>query len=1032
MPEYRCPPLVMVVVLLAACGTQSVEIDDVVDGRGWDGVAMDQAALVDVVFAEKPGSQEDDAGLDVLTLDLLPETVDLQPQCEPGEGCLLDPCTENEDCDSGWCVNHLGESVCTQSCVSECPAGWRCVQVGEANPDALFICVSDFPVLCRPCRAAADCTGASGQIGACIDYGDNGDFCGGACEVEGDCPWGFACQEVETVEGQESRHCVAKTGECPCADSAVDNAASTTCQVINDWGTCVGQRVCTEAGLTPCDAQTPGEEVCNGLDDDCDGDVDEPPLMDGEFGNLCDDDNECTDDACLGGDGCQNTPLSDVECVDGDPCTVVDQCVEGLCQGTLVECDDGNLCTTDSCDGFGGCTFEAAPGLCDDGDACTVGDSCGGGACQPGVPANCADDNPCTDDSCDPEMGCLHIPNESPCEDGNPCTVNDSCQTGDCVGGGPFHCDDANPCTDDSCDPALGCVYALNGAECDDGNACTSGDHCAMGVCSATVLTDCNDDNPCTDDTCDPGVGCLSTLNEVPCSDGNICTSGDQCAGGICVGGDVISCADDNPCTTESCDPEVGCVSQDNTLACEDGNPCTVGDVCANGGCAPGAAASCDDGNPCTDDSCDPQAGCLYVPNQAACSDGNACTTGDHCALGVCAHDGLLACDDDNVCTNDTCDPNLGCQFVNNTAPCTDANVCTVDDTCSAGICVSGAALNCDDNSICTDDSCHPQLGCQFVPKDWGQAPQATSNSPACEGGQIQLSVAESEGAEYLWKGPGGFLSSLREPVLSGVTEAQAGTYTVTLSYNGCTGPSSSLDVAVNPASHGVKTFNWTGSPQSWVIPECAEWLTVEAYGAKGGLAKSNPSQPGLGGKIQAVVPVTPGETLYVYVGGAGSNKNGGYNGGGNGSYDGSGAFLLLYGGGGGGASDIRLGSQALSARLVVAGGGGGAGRNGGNSGQNGGGGGGLVGQNGTKSYSGASVGTGGSQSSGGSSGGGLGVGGNGTYTQGGGGGGGYYGGGGASYAGGGGGSSFAIDGSYNVVHAQGVRDGGGQVTVSW
>jgi hypothetical protein len=51
--------------------------------------------------------------------------------------------------------------------------------------------------------------------------------------------------------------------------------------------------------------------------------------------------------------------------------------------------------------------------------------------------AGCDDGNPCTDDICDPEAGCLHAHNNLPCSDGNACTTNDACVAGTCVGGNP-------------------------------------------------------------------------------------------------------------------------------------------------------------------------------------------------------------------------------------------------------------------------------------------------------------------------------------------------------------------------------------------------------------------------------------------------------------------------------------------------------------------------------------------------------------------------------------------------------------------
>jgi hypothetical protein len=52
-----------------------------------------------------------------------------------------------------------------------------------------------------------------------------------------------------------------------------------------------------------------------------------------------------------------------------------------------------------------------------------------------------------------------------------------------------LNCNDNNPCTDDSCNAATGCAHTNNTASCDDGNACTASDVCGGGVCSGTTVT---------------------------------------------------------------------------------------------------------------------------------------------------------------------------------------------------------------------------------------------------------------------------------------------------------------------------------------------------------------------------------------------------------------------------------------------------------------------------------------------------------------------------------------------------------------
>ena len=101
-------------------------------------------------------------------------------------------------------------------------------------------------------------------------------------------------------------------------------------------------------------------------------------------------------------------------------------------------------------------------------------------------------------------------------------------------------------------------------------------------TCSVTqCAVDCNDNNPCTADSCNPATGCVHTNNTAPCNDGLLCTSGDVCSGGSCAG-TAINCNDSNVCTNDSCNPATGlCVHGNNTDACDDGNACTTVDVCA-------------------------------------------------------------------------------------------------------------------------------------------------------------------------------------------------------------------------------------------------------------------------------------------------------------------------------------------------------------------------------------------------------------------------------------------------------------------
>ena len=803
MPEEKMREKLVVVTTLAIVWGCTGSSDKIASDAKGD-AAIPAEITEETVLADSGGGEPDVPVLPEvwpdLTFDIPGETTG---ECEPGTGCFGDTCKGNQECLSGWCMEHQGEGVCSMECQEECPQGWQCKAIGGTEPDLVYACVSAFANLCKPCASNADCKSPGGVEDVCVDYGEEGAFCGGGCEISEDCPAGFSCVEGMTTQGIAITQCIADSGQCPCTGKSQTLKLWTPCALQNDYGICAGKRICQDDGLSPCDAEIPAADVCNGLDDDCDGQTDE---------DTCDDGNPCTGDSCPGEEGCQNTPITGGPCEDGDVCTMADHCDSGECTGTPVLCDDGNLCTDDYCDESGGCQFDfnqadcndsdpctvadectdgkclgvsvncecqtdadclafedgdlctgvlfcddekppyqckTQPGTpvtcpepegtdapclkavcnpddaqcsfephheglaCEDGNACTLGDKCLAGSCTPGIDANCNDGNPCTDDSCNPQSGCTNLPNQEPCNDGDMCTSGDVCTNGQCLPGTVVDCNDGNPCTDDSCSPEAGCVNLSNQESCSDNNACTTGDTCSGGQCLPTGMLDCNDANLCTDDSCTPQGGCLNDPNQNPCNDNNACTAGDVCSGGQCQPGDQVVCDDKNPCTADSCLQDSGCLfAADDQLQCSDANECTVADACVNGICVPGQLEDCDDSDLCTTDWCDPAQGCMHKLNAAPCDDGDVCTSGDHCELGDCIAGNQLVCNDNNPCTDDSCAPLAGCQFVPNQATCNDGSECTTVDICTGGQCKGTQPPDCGDDDPCTDTWCDPDQGC--------------------------------------------------------------------------------------------------------------------------------------------------------------------------------------------------------------------------------------------------------------------------------------------------------------------------------
>ena len=234
--------------------------------------------------------------------------------------------------------------------------------------------------------------------------------------------------------------------------------------------------------------------------------------------------------------------------------------------------------------------------------------------------------------------------------------------------------------------------------------------------------------------------------------------------------------------------------------------------------------------------------------------------------------------------------------------------------------------------------------------------------------------------------------------------------------------------------------FGFTGAEQTFVVPPGVTSITIEAYGAQGGDGEffGDIGIGGEGGFASGDLAVTPGEVLYIYVGGEGQQISGanvygggGFNGGGDAHDENNGGGR----GGGGGASDVRQGANDLGSRVIVAGGGGGACCSG-----PGGCGGGLTGEDGQSAF--GANGFGGTQVGGGSGYGGCGGSPvmDGSLGQGGsvpvgcintvaGGGGGFFGGG--AGLGGGGGSSY-IGGVTNGVTSLCGQEGEGEVCISY
>ncbi|MCB9740981.1 MAG: hypothetical protein H6747_17070 [Deltaproteobacteria bacterium] len=800
-PDGRLPtrvgPLLLVAFLAVGCGsdpegsgsTTDVTVDPDTGGgdTGGLGDTTDTTGTADA----QPDSVDTGSGsTDVAEPDTSETTDTEEISCPGGFGC---PCVSNGECDEGQCIETPEGKQCTKTCVDSCPDGFSCVLSGSGS-DTISICVFSKGNLCSPCNKNSECQITGHSDARCVDQGDAGAFCGTGCSSDSNCAEGYSCQEVTDIAGAPTQQCVLKSGVCGCTEAAIKKELSTVCYNSVGDAKCAGTRTCLAdgkpgapagGGLTSCVAAKPEAEACDGQDNDCDGETDE---------STCDDNEQCTTDSCDPKEGCKHANKQGSCDADGSECTENDSCQDGKCvTGKVVTCDDGNPCTKDVCDAAKGCTYEPTEGGCNaDDNPCTPNDACKDGKCEKGPTKACESESPCVTGACSIVSGeCKYqVTDGFACNDGNSCTANSKCD-GEICKGTPVPCDDLDVCTSDSCDPKAGCKHDQLSGPCDDGNPCTGSDVCASGTCAGApidVAKICGDNNDCTSDSCDPKSGCKNALLDgTDCDDGNACTSGDKCTKGSCISGKntcecttdadcakledgnlcngtlycdksgqlwgckidaktIVTCdaTKDGPCETSSCTPSTGKCDKapkaDGTACDADGSVCTKDDACKSGACVAGLQLSCDDNNPCTDDACNAQAGCSNVANTAPCdADGDACTENDTCKDKACVAGAAKSCDDNEQCTDDSCDTKTGdCQHAKKSGSCDDGNPCTTTDTCGDGAtsytCLAGPAKDCDDKLSCTVDSCDEKTGECVNTSAVGQPVACYSGAPGTEG----------------------------------------------------------------------------------------------------------------------------------------------------------------------------------------------------------------------------------------------------------------------------------------------------------
>jgi len=394
------------------------------------------------------------------------------------------------------CSPYVCDSKLQVSCLTTCSTNADCVS-GETCRKVDNRCGNKL-ALGQTCAVGTDC-----GSGNCV----NSTCCGAAsCDDNAAC----TTDSCATSDGT-CKHTIA-AGSCLIGGSCYAAGASTSpakpCQVCapttsaTAWSPANAGTVC-RAAAGPCDVA----EKCTGLSVDCPTDGLAPSTtVCRASADVCDVAETCsgssaacpTDGFALATKVCRaSTGVCDVAetctgagaacppnssavdgtpCSDGNACTKGDQCTGGKCGGTTYSCNDNLACTSDSCDGNGGCTHTPTAGNCFIAGACYVSgainpsNSCQ--VCTPGTSQTAWSNNTgsCNDDAC---------------------FTGKACSGGKCSGGTAVICTALDQChLAGTCDSKTGCSNSVGNL----GNACddqATDRCCKAGLCIGTGIGQC-------------------------------------------------------------------------------------------------------------------------------------------------------------------------------------------------------------------------------------------------------------------------------------------------------------------------------------------------------------------------------------------------------------------------------------------------------------------------------------------------------------------------------------------------------------